>query len=311
MAGLRGAAAPAGHGGHVVRVVGLGLANLDHRFWLEEFPPRRRRTRATAYREDVGGPAAVATLAVSRLGGHAVFLGRRGEDTTGQRIEAYLRAAGVETSQFRSFPGATTPLSAVLIARDGERHIIHYPGDNLPEDPGWLVMQVLDGARAVLIDGRWPRGARTLAEAARRRGLPVVLDLDRASAERWDLAGVATHVIADQEMAESSGGAAALIARIHQLGAWGAVTMSDEGVIHGGGQIRAYRVPVRDSTGAGDVFHGAFALALAEGTPETYALRFAAAAGAMRCMLAEVPTRAQVDQLMRGEVGGIHSADPG
>ncbi len=283
----------------MIHVVCLGLADLDHRFWVKVFPPPRRRTRASAYRQDLGGPAAVAALAVCRLGGQAAFLGRRGDDDAGGRIEALLRGAGVETSQFRAFHGATTPVSAVVIAPDGERHIFHHPGDNLPADAGWLDLRILDDARVVLIDGRWPEGAQTVAAAARDRGLPVVLDLDMASANRWDLIGLATHVIADQEVADAHGGAGALIAQIESRGAWGAVTVSDQGVIHRHGHLPAYAVEVRDSTGAGDVFHGAFALALAEGRTELEALPFAAAAGALRCMLAAVPDRAQVERLMR------------
>lgn len=282
----------------MTRVVVLGYACVDYRFWVERFPPVLARTQVNTFRVDVGGPAAVGAVAVARLGGAAVFLGRRGDDDAGRRVEAGLRADGVDTQHFRVFPGARTPASGVLIAPGGERYVFPYPGEGLPDDAGWLPLDDLAGARAVLVDARWLTGATRLAEAARRLALPVVLDLDRETRDAWNLARLATHVIADQELAEVSGDADAMLRRLAGLGVWGAVTLGRDGVVHSGGRIPAFRVAARDTTGAGDVFHGAFALALAEGQDELAALTFAAAAAAQRCALAEVPRRDDVTRLL-------------
>jgi len=282
----------------VTRVVTLGYACVDYRFSIERFPPELARTPVNAFRVGVGGPAAVGAITVARLGGAAVFLGRRGDDDAGRRVEARLRADGVDTQHFRAFPGARTPASAVLIVPGGERYVFPYLGEGLPDDADWLPMDELAGARVVLVDARWLAGATRLAEAARRRALPVVLDLDRESHDAWNLARLATHVIADQEAAEASGDADAMLRRLADLGTWGAVTLGGDGVVHSGGRIPAFRVAARDTTGAGDVFHGAFALALAEGQGEQAALTFAAAAAAQRCALAEVPRRGDVTRLL-------------
>ena len=278
----------------MARVTTLGYACLDYRFWAEQFPPVRARTRVHAYRMDLGGPAAVGAMAVARLGGSAAFIGRRGDDDVGRQVEALLRAEGIDTSAFREFPGVRTPVSGILIAPGGERHIFPFLGEGLPDDPGWLPLDALESAGAVLVDARWPAGAIRLAEAGRRRELPVVLDLDQDTPAAWRLAGIATHIVADRELSDACGGVAALLARAAGLGAWGAVTLGPGGVAHAGGCVPAFQVTARDTTGAGDVFHGAFALALAEGQDEAFAMTFASAAAAQRCALGEVPRRADV-----------------
>jgi len=275
-------------------VVALGWACLDQRYWVARFPPTQARTEARRYREALGGPAAVAALTAARLGGDAAFVGRRGRDPTGKRLDALLRADGVDTAGFAAFSAAETPVSAVLIAPDGERHIFRY-GGRLPADPAWVGPHA-PARGVVLVDLRWPEGALALTRQARARGLPVVVDLDRDDEAAWTLAGLATHAVADAGLAARAGGPDTVLSRLSRAGTWGAVTLGAEGVVHAEGRLPAFAVEVADSTGAGDVFHGAFALALAEGETETEALRFASAAGALRCKLADVPRRTALAQ---------------
>lgn len=280
------------------RVVSLGYACLDYRFWVPRFPPVRARTPVSAFRADLGGPAAVGAVTVARLGGAAEFFGRCGDDDGGHRVAAALRAEGIDPRGLRLLSGGRTPVSSVLIVPGGERHIFVYHGGGLSDDAAWLPLGVLGAAQAVLIDAHWPAGALRLAAAARRRDLPVVLDLDRETPDAWRLARLATHVIADQALSEASGGVSAVLCRLADLHVWGAVTLGEGGVAYTGGRLPAFNVTARDTTGAGDVFHGAFALALAEGQVEASALTFASAAAAQRCALAEVPRRDDVARLL-------------
>jgi len=122
-----------------------------------------------------------------------------------------------------------------------------------------------------------------------------VLDLDHDRPEAWELVPRVSHAVASEELARQLGGVEALLGRIP---GWAAVTLGAEGVRYRGGQIPAFRVEVRDSTGAGDVYHGAFALGLAEGMGEEGALRFAAAVAALHVRDGEPPRRAEVEALL-------------
>ncbi|MBO1436651.1 PfkB family carbohydrate kinase [Meiothermus sp. CFH 77666] len=274
----------------MVKVLTIGWANLDQRYYIEAFPPRESRTGVRAYRETLGGPAAVAAVAAARLGAEAHLLSRRGDDAAGERLEEMLRAEGVKP-HFQL--GAATPVSAVLVTPEGERFIFPYR-PALPEELVLNEERLLKGAGALLLDGRWAAAGYGLGQAARERGIPVVLDLDRDRDDDWMLTQVATHVVASEELAAKLGGVEALLARLQGLGVFAAVTLGAEGVAYGGGQVAAHRVHVQDTTGAGDVFHGAFTLAVAEGKGNVEALEFASAVAALHCAKGQPPTLAEV-----------------
>ncbi|HLY21678.1 MAG TPA: PfkB family carbohydrate kinase [bacterium] len=283
------------------RVVLLGLAVLDHRIWVDTWPPVSGRTPATAYVEDLGGGAAVAAATVARLGGTAIFAGPRGGDPAGVRVAAALESYGVDTRFMSVAAAGKTAVSSIVIVPGGERFICAYPGEALHDDPAWAPIAALEGAGAVLVDSRFPRAGQALAAAARPAGVPVVMDFsDVDTAETRALARAATHVVADEEMARQAGGAGALLERLRADGVWGAVTLGARGVVHDGGRVPAFDVAARDTTGAGDVFHGAFTLSLGEGCDPEAALRFASAAAALRCETGGVPDRTAVDRLLAG-----------
>ena len=272
---------------------------LDNRLFVDDFPPTTRRVRVPRREDALGGPAAVGAVAAARLGGTASLWGRRGNDPAGNQIARLLESEGVDTANYREFPG-TSPRCECFIRADGERFLFPYWGDEVPDDPDWIPDNAVADADALLIDGCWEEGGLVLARQARERSIPVVVDFDLDTPGVWELAGAATHVIADEDMAKAHGGVDGLIRKIESLGAWGAVTLGDQGVVHKGGRIPAHKVTVVDSTGAGDVFHGAFALAMAQNRREQEALRFASAAAALHCKLGKVPNLEQVDQLLAG-----------
>lgn len=280
-----------------MKVLTVGWANLDQRYYVEEFPPRASRTGVRAYRETIGGPAAVAALAVARLGGAAHLLSRLGDDAAGERLQELLEAEGVKT-HFQL--GAATPVSAVLVTPEGERFIFPYR-PALPEELLLSQEDLLGEARALLLDGRWATAGYRLGQAARARGIPVILDLDRDRDDDWMLTQVATHVVASEELALKKGGVDALLAQLQALEVFAAVTLGAEGVAYAGGRVAAHKVHVRDTTGAGDVFHGAFTLAVAEGQTELEALEFASAVAALHCANAAPPHRNELEAFLASQ----------
>ncbi len=283
----------------MAHVICLGWACLDHRYWVEKFPPESGRTRTNDFREDLGGPAAVAAMTVARLGGRATFVGRRGDDATGQRLADRLKSEGVNIDYYKAFPNIQTPLSAVMIAPNAERFIFSYLGNGLPENADWLDDAIIDDESVLLFDLRWPQGALSLANAAKKKHLDIVLDMDKDTEVAWDLAAAVTHVIADEDLGAQYGGSKTFLEKLASTHTWGAVTKGAQGVKTADTHIPAFRVKPKDTTGAGDVFHGAFALALAEGKTEEDALRFASAASALRVRDADVPYREDVENFMK------------
>lgn len=279
----------------MVKILTVGWANLDQRYYVEAFPPRASRTGVQAYRETIGGPAAVAAVAVARLGAEAHLLSRRGDDAVGKRLQGMLEAEGVK-AHFQL--GTATPVSAVLVTPEGERYIFPYRPD-LPDELVFSPEKLLKNADALLLDGRWASAGYGLGQAARERGIPVILDLDRDRDDDWMLTQVSTHVVASEELATKKGGVDVLLNQLQALDVFAAVTLGAQGVAYLGGHVAAHRVHVRDTTGAGDVFHGAFTLALAQGRGEVGALEFASAVAALHCANATPPRLAEVQAFLR------------
>jgi sulfofructose kinase len=294
----------------VPTVLCVGHAVQDFVFTVDELPQRAEKFRAMRYQSVGGGPAATAAVAVARLGGRAVLAARLGDDAAAGLIEAELAGYGVDCGHLRRCAGCNSSVSAVIVDARGERMVVNHLDPALPVDAAWLPTPAAVGAQAVLADTRWPEGALAALEAARAAGLPAVLDADRPIPPDGALLRAATHVAFSADaLADYSGiadPARALTGVARGLAGWCCVTTGGEGVLVSEcGAVRrhpAFEVPVIDTLGAGDVWHGAFALALAEGRDEAAAVRVASAAAALKVQRAGgragTPTRAELDAFL-------------
>ena len=295
------------------RILCAGVAVQDMIMRVERLPAPGSKNTASDLIITGGGCAANAALAVAKLGGRAAFAGPLGDatDATSSRIVADLEAAGIDCRGVVRVPGAIASVSMIMIDADGEKSIAtrrgHGQTDGRPADPAALVAD----ADVVLIDNRYPDFALPLARAARTRGLPVVIDVDRPTTPDDPLLALGTHVIASADALAGTTGtrdpAAGLAALATHTTGFLAVTAGGRGVWWRDGEtlrhMAAFPVEAVDTLGAGDVFHGGFALALAEARGVAEALRFAAAVAALKCTRfgggAGAPSRAEVDALLR------------
>ena len=288
----------------MARVLTLGITVFDTVLRVDDMPREGGKFYASDRAEVVGGIAANAAIAIVRLGGEAVLASRVGDDLIGERIVADLVAAGVDTSLVEWLNGVASSISTILVDRKGERLLINHSNPllfrGLPDLEGVAV-------DAVMTDTRWPEGALAALGRARDQAVPAVLDYDRdAERLRSELLATATHVAFGRQgltaLAGTDDVAAGLRAVRRMTEAWLACTSGGDGVHWLDGDtlrhLPAFPVEAVDTLGAGDVFHGAFTLALAEAMPEAEAVRFASAAAAIKCTRfgggAVSPTRAEL-----------------
>jgi sulfofructose kinase len=295
------------------RVICLGLAALDRIWRIAEFPPAPRKVRALGMEEAGGGMAATAAVTVVRLGGRAAMWSRVGEDSAGTAIREGLAREGVDVANVRCFAGALSSTSGVFIDAVGERLVANFRGQGLPTDPSWLPLHEVAEADAVLADVRWPEGAAALFAAARRAGVPTVLDGETGAAEWLPVLLPLTDyaILSVQGLAEFAPGAAEEgLAQAREAGGRHVgVTQGAEGYLWrddaGLHRAPAFRVAVVDTNGAGDAFHGAFALALAEGHALDGCVRMASATAALKCRCpgtrAGLPDRAALERFLATE----------
>jgi sulfofructose kinase len=290
----------------------VGQATIDLVFSLERHPGPDEKTVARGLQWHGGGPAANAAVAAVRLGGRAGFAGFLGRGPLGDLLHRELRSEGVDLSLASRGEGKNA-ISAILVKPDGRRTVVNYRAGE-----SRLAQGAIDLApplpRVLLLDGLEPEISPSLARQARERGIPVVLDAGsvhagtRALADRVDVlacsAAFAREYTGAPDAAEALPVLAALApAVVITLGSRGALWQR-EGIR---GQTPAFPVSAVDTTGAGDAFHGALALALAEQMGWEEALRFASAAGALTCTRlgarTALPTREAVQRLLRSSDG--------
>jgi sulfofructose kinase len=291
----------------------VGHIALDLIFSVREFPDHPTKTPAHRYHRGVGGMSGNAAVALARLGARVDFCGPVGDDEAAEVFSQVLRQEGVGQCGLRRVPGASSSVSSIIVDQHGERMIFNAKGSAL-DAPGPFDPSVLDGIDFVLVDPRCPAWAEAALTEARRRGIPSMLDGElspRADLQR--LVPLADWRVFSERglLAYADGEPEALLQQLAQthpsqrvvrtLGAQGVQWCDAQGRLCHMPAVQAG--PVVDTLGAGDVFHAALALALAEGQAERVALRFASAAAALKCSrpdgIAGAPSRVEVEALLQ------------
>ena len=292
------------------RVICLGVATLDQIFRVDYIPPAPAKVRATEFIVTGGGMAANAAVAVQRLGGEAQYWGRVGDDDVGDQILRLLEQEHVNVDHVHRLPGARSKTAAILIDARGERLVCSAPSQGYPADTSWLPLDEVARADAVHADSRWKPGAIALFDAALAANIPSVFDADAGDPEEvLTISQRATHSVFSEPMLVSLGWGPPRIALPRAFGGGNAVvgvTLGERGVMWFDGMLVRH-LPARatvsiDTLAAGDTWHGAFALALAERQSLQQALQFATAAASIKCSRfggrVGIPNRAETDALI-------------
>lgn len=289
-----------------------GSATIDQIFLVDEVKLPSVKITATDFVETGGGMGANAAVAVQRLGGRAIYWGRVGDDETGDQVIALLKHEGVDVSTLLRLSGFRTKIATILIDARGERLVVSVQPQGYPPDASWLPVERVADADAVLADTRWPAGAQRLFDAAAMAGKPSVFDGDAGDPQQVrDTARLATHPFLSQSMLQSlqTGEPKDALPRLFggrnvacgvTLGAAGVMWFDGKSV----SSAPSPRVKAVDTLAAGDTWHGAFALALAEHKELKAAIEFATAVAALKCTRfggrAGIPKRDQFERWWAG-----------
>ncbi len=309
-----------------VDIVGLGLATIDVMTLVPRLPRKDEVFQARRILLEGGGPVATALVAAARLGASTAYLGPIAPTTWGALTRAGLEADGVDTSQAPERAEGEQPAAVILVDQPtGQRSILYERGELQGLAPEEVPAGLIASARALHLDGVHLEAACYAAETARQAG--VVVSFDGGAGIEWDGAGtllplVDLMVVARRFAEQHTGLADPLAAGPALLGTYGSRQVVITDGVRGcwcwesaprpaagrSGALRpgtepihqpALAVDVVDTTGAGDVFHGAYLYAYLQGWPAGRCLAFAAATAALKCRelggRAGIPTRPQVD----------------
>jgi sugar/nucleoside kinase (ribokinase family) len=246
-------------------VVGFGLNSVDHLCVVRRHPRLDSKQQLVTYERQPGGQVPTALVALQRWGLCTAYVGSFGDDAGGALSRTALADEGVELSASVIRTGTRQQVSVILIDEvSGERSVLseHVPelilrADELPRET------LVDGS-VLLMDAVDMPTAVAAARAAKDQGILTVLDTDAPAAGIDALLGLTDVLIVAAEFPGQLTGSSDLRAALRHY-------------------VPAFRVPVVDSTGAGDIFHAGSIYGLLQAWPIPEVMRFAAAAAALKC----------------------------
>jgi sugar/nucleoside kinase (ribokinase family) len=296
-------------------VLGLGCAAVDDILYVPRYPAADGKVEVRLRERHCGGLTATALVAASRLGARCAFAGTLGCDADSFFVRGVLKHAGVNLRHVVTRDDAGPIRSVIVVDETRRTRNIFYDASRAlgadPKQPAWAVILA---ARVLMVDRFGIPGMIRAARIARSAGIPVVADFESRHSPRFgELLDLSDHLIVSRAFARTLTNArtpAAAAARL--LGPRRSavvVTGGSDGCWFFDRQMTrprhlpAFRVRAIDTTGCGDVFHGAYAAALARNEELVERLRFASAAAALKATKrggqAGIPTWTQVESFLR------------
>ena len=277
----------------IVDVVGVGLNATDALIRLPHFPAFGSKIEFTSAEMRAGGQVASAMIACQRWGLRTRYVGKVGDDSAAELQREEFARAGVE-AHLIVVPGCASQAAFILVDEGtGERTILWKRDPRLALLPAELDRSWITSARVLHVDGHDTAAAAVAARWARQAGFPVVADLDNLYPGVEALLENVDYLLASRDFPErllretDVLKSLPLLARSYACRIAG-VTLGRDGALAWDGEqfhyAPAYRVEAVDTTGAGDIFHGAFIYALLQGWPLGQQLEFSCAAAALNCL---------------------------
>ncbi len=272
-----------------VDVVGLGLNAMDTICVVDRFPKPHTKSPIREVRVEPGGQVATAMAACTRFGLSTRYIGSVGSDDVGKSQLQSLRDSGLNTDDVVVVEGAKTQFAIILLEEGvGERTILWHHDPKLNCLASHITREMIVSGKLLHLDGCDTEAALKAAHWAKQAGIPVVIDIDEMYDESTpELLRNVDYLIASEDFAQRPA-EEAVVALADRYGSrvvgvtcgeHGAVMLENGRMFHSPG----FMVDVLDTTGAGDVFHGAFIYGLLKNWNLEDTARFANAAAALKC----------------------------
>jgi sugar/nucleoside kinase (ribokinase family) len=295
-------------------VLGLGCVAVDELLYVAEFPAADAKTQVLRRARQCGGLTATALVAAARLGARCAYAGVLGEDELSGFVLERFQREGIDISQVVHRAGARPAVSTIVVSeQNGSRNIFFDLTGSVGAAEDAPPEAIVQASRVLLVDHFGIAGMLRAARLARQAGIPVVADFERKELPRFsELLALVNHLVLSRGFATQLTGQRQAACAIKALESpereTVIITCGEEGSYYSGARgpvVRqpAFSVKAVDTTGCGDVFHGAYAAALARGLSLPERVRFAAAAAALKATKPGgqegIPDRATVESFLR------------
>jgi sulfofructose kinase len=275
-----------------IQVVGLGQACVDHLGRLTSFPQEDQKTELLEIHQQCGGPASTAMVTLARLGVGTSFIGSVSDDAFGVQIVDGLKQEQVDFSHLKITPGFTSQFAFIAIhSGTGARTIFWHRGSVPHLKATDVDLSSFSKAEVLHLDGLMIEASIEAALQAKSMGMTVLMDAGTMREGSTRLVSLVDIVIASERFAEPLVGSGAYDRALNALYELGPktviITLGPKGSIGWDGRNtffqNAFPIKAVDTTGAGDVYHGAYIYGLLQKWSVPECMRFASAAACLKC----------------------------
>lgn len=277
-----------------IKVIGLGQASVDYLGRVPSFPEEDGKVELVDLHMQCGGPASTALVTLSRMGIRTSFLGSISDDALGIEIVKGLKEEKVGHTFLKITPGHTSQFAFIAINREDGRRTVFWTRGSVPHLKSTDVdLSPFSEAQILHTDALMVEASMEAARQAKEMGLKVVMDAGTFRTGYRELASMVDVLIGSERFARAVVGSDEPVDKaLEVLSRWGpgevVITLGPKGSIGwSGGKIisqKAFPIQVADTTGAGDVYHGAYIYGLLRGWDMAECMRFASAVSTLKCM---------------------------
>jgi sulfofructose kinase len=271
-----------------VDVLCVGVTSYDFYFMLDHHPDPDEKTIADAFLSCGGGPAANAAVTIAKMGLSVALAGYLGNDLWGELHSKELKQSGVLTDWIVR-GNKPTPISTILVKPDGKRSLVNYRDNNATLEKNAINFSNIN-LKIILFDGHEPDISMELLKQIKDDNVKTILDAGSVNPGTLLLFDKVDYLICSAKFAEEITGSNKMGDALKKLSNQNeniVITLGEQGLIWktkmGQGKLNAYPIVAVDTTGAGDVFHGAFAGSLAMNKDLQEILKYSSAAAALSC----------------------------
>jgi len=274
-------------------VIGVGYSSVDYLGIVDKYPPPADvKMPMSEFAKQGGGPVATALVALSRLGARTAFVGKMGDDEFGAFMKDQLGKEKVDTTKVVMEPGKSSQFAFIIVDQaTGKRTILWSQSEVSPLKASEMDRKFITSGRMLHLDGLQMEAGLVAARWAKETGMTVILDGDTVRPGIDKLIELTDVLITSRDFAIQFTGEEDPergLRKMHSmgprivgttLGADGCILLWEDNIL----RKSAFKVDAVDTTGAGDVYHGAFIYGLLQDWPMEKTAEFANAVAAMKC----------------------------
>ena len=293
-------------------VVGIGRNSWDRIVVVSKYPKPNTKVEAEAIEHQAGGQVATTMVTMARLGCTARYLGKFGDDAAGRAVRGAFGREGVDISESKVVPGVGNQTAFIVVDRGAKtRNVFAYQDQRLELSPDDFKQEATCSGKIAYFGGRNPTTILPYAKWAKAAGCITSVDADSTNSGVIEMIEYTDILFCPEDIPQKLTSVSSSRKALEELSKMGpkiivcthgerGATAFAEGEYY---EAESFDIPAIDTTGAGDVFQGAFLVGVLENQSIANCLQIGGAAAALKCTeiggQKGIPTRKVLEEFLK------------